>query len=98
MHWPTNFKNPTQTKTKTYYDQSKIDLDFPVGTKVTLYTPKTQTGLSLKLTPQNKGLYTVIQKLSPLHYKVEPGRRDDQYQVVNVRRMVRYYPPPTSGM
>jgi transposase InsO family protein len=71
-------------------DQRVIDNDedsmpkYNVGDEVYLYDPTTTKGLSRKLVTRWKGPYTVIEKHSPVTYKI---MKDGKSQVVHVERL-----------
>jgi len=79
---------------KEYFDRKKNDFQFKVGDLVNIFTPRGKLGLSYKLTQKNTGPFKIIQVMSPVHYKVEPGRKNDPYQIVNIRRLMPHYSEP----
>ena len=60
----------TQQKMKAYYDKRASEPDFVEGQKVWVFTPKTKKGLSKKLLHNFHGPYRVVEKLSPVHYRL----------------------------
>ena len=59
-----------QQKMKEIYDRSARDPKFMIGDKVWIYTPKTKKGLSRKLMHHWHGPYRIVEKCSPVHYKL----------------------------
>ena len=59
-----------QQKTKDYYDQKTKEPVFEVGQRVWVYTPRTRKGLSKKLMHNCLGPYRIVEKLSPVHFKL----------------------------
>ena len=82
------------SRKKEHFDKNKIDFFFKKGDKVNIFTPRGKEGLSYKLTQKNRGPYIVVKRLSDVHYRVKPGIRNEPFQTVHIRRMMRYYPEP----
>ena len=59
-----------QQKKKDYYDQKTKDAVFEVGQRVWVYTPRSRKGLSKKLMHNWLGPYRIVDKLSPVHFKL----------------------------
>ena len=59
-----------QQKMKDYYDQKTKEPVFEVGQRVWVYTPRIRKGLSKKLMHNWLGPYRIIEKLSPVHFKL----------------------------
>ena len=59
-----------QQKMKDYYDQKIKEPVFEVGQRVWVYTPRTRKGLSKKLMHNWLGPYRIVEKLSPVHFKL----------------------------
>ena len=59
-----------QQKIKDYYDQKTKEPVFEVGQRVWVYTPRTRKGLSKKLMHNWLGPYRIVEKLSPVHFKL----------------------------
>ena len=55
---------------KDYYDQKTKEPVFEVGQRVWVYTPRTRKGLSKKLMHNWLGPYRIVEKLSPVHFKL----------------------------
>ena len=59
-----------QQKMKDYYDQKTKEPVFEVGQRVWVYTPRTRKGLSKKLKHNWLGPHRIVEKLSPVHFKL----------------------------
>ena len=59
-----------QQKMKDYYDQKTKEPVFEVGQRVWVYTARTRKGLSKKLMHNWLGPYRIVEKLSPVHFKL----------------------------
>ena len=88
------YKKPPISRKKQQFDKNKVDFFFKKGDLVSIFTPRGKEGLSYKLTIKNHGPFTVVKRLSDVHYRVKPGVRNEPFQTVHVRRMMRYYPEP----
>ena len=55
---------------KDYYDQKTKEPVFEVGQRVWVYTPRIRKGLSKKLMHNWLGPYRIVEKLSPVHFKL----------------------------
>ena len=64
-----------QQKMKDYYDQKTKEPVFEVGQRVWVYTPRTRKGLSKKLMHNWLGPYRIVEKLSPVKFKVAHDRQ-----------------------
>ena len=64
-----NIQRPQQ-KMKDYYDQKTKQPVFEVGQRFWVYTPRTRKGLFKKLTHNWLGPYRIVEKLSPVHFKL----------------------------
>ena len=84
-------------KKKEQFDKRKVDHFFEKGDLVSIYRPRGKEGLSYKLTVKNSGPYTVVKRLSDVHYRVKPGVRNEPFQTVHIRQLMRYYPEPVSS-
>lgn len=60
----------SQQAMKEYYDRKAKDPNFEVGDKVWVFTPKPKKGLSRKLQHRWHGPYRIVQKLSPVHFRL----------------------------
>lgn len=59
-----------EQKMKEYYDCSAQEPDFVEGSKVWVYIPKSYKGLSRKLLHNYHGPYRIVEKLSPVHFRL----------------------------
>lgn len=59
-----------QQKMKLYYDLKAKEPNYEIGDRVWVFTPKPKRGLSRKLQHRWHGPYRVIQKLSPVHFRL----------------------------
>ena len=59
-----------QQKMKDCYDQKTKEPVFEVGQRVWVYTLRTRKGLSKKLMHNWLGPYRIVEKLSPVHFKL----------------------------
>ena len=59
-----------QRKMNDYYDQKRKEPVFEVGQRVWVYTPRTRKGLSKKLIHNWLGPYRIVEKSSPVHFKL----------------------------
>ena len=59
-----------QQRMKEQYDKTSCPVRIDVGSKVWVYTPKKQKGLSKKLTHNFHGPYRIVTKLSPVHFRL----------------------------
>lgn len=78
---------------KAYYDKRAADPDFVEGQKVWVFTPKTYKGLSKKLLHNYHGPYRVVEKLSPVHYKLRTCSNKPVSSIVHANRPIE---PPTA--
>ena len=58
-----------------------------------LFTPKKRLGFSKKLITKNSGPYTVVKRLSSVHYIIKPGVDGNPTQTAHVLRLLKYFPP-----
>ena len=59
-----------QQRMKDYYDQNTKEPVFEVRQRVWVYTPRSRKGLSKKLMHNWLGPYRIVEKLSPVHFKL----------------------------
>ena len=59
-----------QQRMKDCYDRNAKDPEFEVGEKVWFYTPRTEKGLSKKLLHNWLGPYRIVEKSSPVHFRL----------------------------
>lgn len=83
----------TQQKMKAYYDKRAADPDFVEGQQVWVFTPKTYKGLSKKLLHNYHGPYRVVEKLSPVHYRLRTCSNKPVSSIVHANRPIE---PPTA--
>ncbi len=84
-------KNCEKDAYKKHYDKTHKHVEFNVGEKVMLYTPKTEIGLSTKFLAKWSGPYTVITKVSPVNFRIETENKSKN-MVVHVQRLKHYRP------
>ena len=82
-----------QQKMKTYYDRTARDPDFQEGMKVWVYTPKRFTGLSKKLLHNFHGPFRIIEKLSPVHFRLRTCNNKQVTTIVHANRMKHFVDP-----
>ena len=81
-----------QQKMKAYYDKRARDPAFQVGQKVWVYTPKTYKGLSKKLLHNYHGPYRVVERLSPVHFRLRTCSNQPVSTIVHANRMKHFQP------
>ena len=82
-----------QQKMKTYYDQHASEPNFVEGHKVWVFTPKTYKGLSKKLLHNYHGPFRVVEKLSPVHYRLRSCTNKPVISIVHANRMKHFVDP-----
>ena len=82
-----------QQKMKAYYDKRSAEPDFIEGQKVWVFTPKTKKGLSKKLLHNFHGPYRVVEKLSPVHYRLRTCSNKPITSIVHANRMKHFIDP-----
>ena len=83
----------TQQNMKDRYDRSARDPKFMLGDRVWVYTPKTQKGLSRKLMHHWHGPFRIVEKCSPVHFKLQTCDNRLVSITVHANRMKPYYDP-----
>ena len=78
---------------KDQYDRSARDPKFMLGDRVWVYTPKTQKGLSRKLMHHWHGPFRIVEKCSPVHFKLRTCDNRLVSITVHANRMKPYYDP-----
>ncbi len=78
---------------KEYYDSKHFDPPFEIGDQVLLRTPTAKIGLSKKLIPQYTGPHKILEKLSPVNYRIKYVKTG-RIQKVHVQRILKYTPLP----
>lgn len=82
-----------QQKMKAYYDKHSREPDFIEGQKVWVYTPKTYKNLSRKLLHNFHGPLRIVQKLSPVHYRLRACSNKPVTSIVHANRMKHFIDP-----
>lgn len=86
----------TQTKAKRLFDAKHTNLEFSIGDKVFLYTPRKLSGRAEKLLHNYYGPYVIVEKYSPLVYglevvrKTKTGKRKQRIEVAHISRLKIY--------
>ncbi|XP_065670064.1 uncharacterized protein LOC136088898 [Hydra vulgaris] len=80
-----------QTKMKLHYDQTAKEYPFQVGHKVWIYTPITKKGSVKKLTSFWHGPFRLIEKTSPVTFKVENMNNKELTTPVHVSRLKQWF-------
>lgn len=83
----------TQQKMKEYYDRSARDPHYVEGSKVWVYVPKTYKGLSKKLLHNYHGPYRVVERLSPVHFRLRTCSNRPVSSIVHANRMKPFIDP-----
>jgi hypothetical protein len=83
----------TQQSMKARYDRSAREPKFMLGDRVWVYTPKTKKGLSRKLMHHWHGPYRIIEKCSPVHFKLRTCDNRLVSITVHANRMKPYHDP-----
>ena len=83
----------TQQNMKDQYDRSARDPKFMLGDRVWVYTPKTLKGLSRKLMHHWHGPFRIVEKCSPVHFKLRTCDNRLVSITVHANRMKPYYDP-----
>lgn len=83
----------TQQKMKEYYDRKAKEPDFIEGSKVWVFIPKTYKGLSRKLLHNFHGPYRVVERLSPVHFRLRTCSNKPVSSIVHANRMKHYIDP-----
>ena len=82
-----------QQKMKFYYDKRSRDVSFAIGERVWVYTPKTKEGLSKKLLHNWHGPFRIVERLSPVHFKLRTCTNRPVQATVHANRMKPYFDP-----
>ena len=83
----------SQQKMKDYYDQKSKQPTFEVGQRVWIYTPKTKKGLSRKLLHNWFGPYRIVEKSSPVHFRLRTETNKKVTFAVHANRMKPFFDP-----
>ena len=78
---------------KAHYDARSKSPDFSEGDKVWVFTPKTYKGLSRKLLHNYHGPYRIVEKLSPVHYRLRTCTNKPVSTTVHANRMKLFVDP-----
>lgn len=82
-----------QQNMKEIHDRSAQEPKFMVGDRVWVYTPKTKKGLSRKLMHHWHGPFRIVEKCSPVHFKLRTCDNRLVSVTVHTNRMKPYYDP-----
>lgn len=82
-----------QQKMKAYYDQRAREPQFELGDRVWVFSPKTKKGISKKLLHRWHGPYRIIEKLSPVHYKLRTLTNKPVETTIHANRLKFYFDP-----
>ena len=72
---------------KEYYDRLATDPDLQVGDLVYLHVPHVKAGLSKKLYSPWQGPYQILERLSPVNFKIRPVSGHGRVQTVHSNRL-----------
>ena len=78
---------------KIQYDKNAAPVQFDIGSKVWVYTPKNRKGLSKKLAHNFHGPNRITAKLSPVHFKLRTLDNRPVAVSVHVNRLKPYFDP-----
>ena len=81
----------TQQQMKARYDLKSKPDSYKIGQHVWVYTPKTRKGLSKKLLHRWHGPYRIVNKLSPINFKLRNSANRLISTPVHVNRMKLFY-------
>ena len=82
-----------QQKMKEYYDRSAKVPTFVEGSRVWVYIPKSYKGLSKKLLHNYHGPYRVVERLSPVHFRLRTCSNRPVTSIVHANRMKPFIDP-----
>ena len=82
-----------QQRMKLQYDKNSAPVHYEIGSKVWVYTPKTKKGLSKKLSHNFHGPYRIVNKLSPVHFKLRTLDNRVVSVPVHANRLKPFYDP-----
>ena len=82
-----------QLQMKEHYDKTSRPVQYEIGGKVWVYTPKTKKGLSKKLLHNFHGPYRIVAKLSPVHFRLRTLDNRPVSVPVHANRMKPYFDP-----
>ena len=78
---------------KELHDRTAKEVNFEVGEKVWVYTPKTRKGLSKKLLHCLHGPFRIVKKMSPVHFRLKTMTNKPVTMSVHANRMKVYVDP-----
>lgn len=79
-----------QAKQKNTYDKQRSAIEYSVGDKVWLYSPKTTLGLSKKFHRHWEGPFIIKEKKNALNYLIQSMNNSRNSQVVHISRLKPY--------
>ena len=82
-----------QLKMKGRYDQSARSVPYTIGQRVWVYSPKHRKGLSKKLLHNYHGLYRIVGKLSPVHFKLRTLENKPVNAPIHANRLKPFFDP-----
>ena len=80
----------TQQEMKARYDLKAAPVEYKIGQRVWVFTPKTRKGLSKKLLHRWHGPYRIVKQLSPVNFKLRNAANRLVATPVHVNRMKLY--------
>ena len=81
---------------KLQYDKTSAPVQYRIGSKVWVHTPKTKKSLSKKLSHNFHGPYRIVNQLSPVHFKLRTMDNRVVSVPVNANRLTPFYDPADS--
>lgn len=82
-----------QQKQKQHQDKNAREPDFSIRDRVWIYLPVTKPGLTSKLIHPWNGPHRVIEKTSPVNFKVESCDNKKRQQIIHANRMKIFVDP-----
>jgi len=87
-----NLKRHQQVYKEKYDSKGTREPEFPVGTKVLLFTPKTKLGYNKKMTSRYSGPYEVIEQLANYTCRLKDCKTGNEHLgTVHTNRLKKYY-------
>ena len=83
----------TQQSMKSYYDRKAKDVDFEVGDRVWVFSPKSKKGLSRKLAHNWHGPFRISRKASPVLFFLKNSNNKKIDFAVHANRMKHFVDP-----
>ena len=84
-----------QQRMKDYHDLHAVPVNYQVGDRVWVYTPRNRKGMSMKLAHNWHGPFRIVQFLSPVHCILRAVDNRRVSTTVHVSRLKRYVSPDT---